>query len=595
MVLLVMGVTGSGKSTVARLLAARLGWVFLEADDFHSPANKEKMHRGIPLSDDDRLPWLDAIHAALVRQNKAGNNVVLACSGLKEEYRKRLSQGLDVKVVYLKGSFELIESRLRGRTGHFAGESILADQFAVLEGPRDAIVVDVAAPPEAIVDQILSNLPAVPAADQGLAKSLLAKLRWRLMPFLFLLYVVAYLDRINVGFAALQMKDQLGFSDTVYGFGAGIFFAGYFLFQVPSNMVLQRVGARPWIAVLMVLWGVISSSMLCIHSANSFYSLRFLLGAAEAGFVPGVIYYLRRWFPPAARGGVLALFMPAGPVSGIIGGPISGALLDWQRLSSLAGWQKMFLLEGIPAVLLGLVAYLYLPERPEDAHWLSAQQKSWLALNLPVSDSSGPSSSSYSTRFWFASPLLWAFALVDFGLNTCTYGVTMWLPSVLRSLTGLPNLLLGFLTMVPNLVAVVLMILVGAHSDRTAERRWHIALSAFCGAIALLAAGYSSAVGVSLAAFSIALAASSSMFGPFWAMATATLPETAAAGGIALINAVGNLGSGFGPFWIGRLRDLTGSYRAGLVSVAALILLAGLLTLLLQRPSAGARLTQNAR
>jgi ACS family tartrate transporter-like MFS transporter len=595
MVLLVMGVTGSGKSTVARLLAARLGWVFLEADDFHSPANKEKMHRGIPLSDDDRLPWLDAIQAELVRQNKAGNNVVLACSALKEEYRKRLSHGLDVKVVYLKGSFELIESRLRGRTGHFAGESILVDQFAVLEEPHDAIVVDVAAPPEAIVDQVLSNLSAAPAAGQSLAKSLLAKLRWRLMPFLFLLYVVAYLDRINVGFAALQMKDQLGFSDTVYGFGAGIFFAGYFLFQVPSNMALQRVGARPWIAVLMVLWGVISSSMLFIHSANSFYSLRFLLGAAEAGFVPGVIYYLRRWFPPVARGGVLALFMTAGPVSGIIGGPISGALLDWQRFSSFAGWQKMFLLEGIPAVLLGLVAYFYLPERPEEAHWLSVQEKSWLARNLRVSDSSAPSSSSHSTGPWFASPFLWAFALVDFGLNTCTYGVTMWLPSVLKSLTGLPNLLLGFLTMVPNLVAVVLMILVGAHSDRTAERRWHIALSAFCGALALLVAGYSSAVSVTLAAFSIALAASSSMFGPFWAMATATLPETAAAGGIALINAVGNLGSGFGPFWIGRLRDLTGSYRAGLVSVAALIFLAGLLTLLLQRPSAGARLTQNAR
>jgi ACS family tartrate transporter-like MFS transporter len=287
--------------------------------------------------------------------------------------------------------------------------------------------------------------------------------------------------------------------------------------------------------------------------------------------------------------------MTAGPVSGIIGGPISGALLDWQRLSALAGWQKMFLLEGIPAVLLGLVAYFCLPERPEEAHWLSAQEKSWLARNLRVSDSSAPSSSSHSTGFWFASPLLWAFALVDFGLNTCTYGVTMWLPSVLKSLTGLPNLLLGFLTMVPNLVAVVLMILVGAHSDRTAERRWHIALSAFCGALALLVAGYSSAVSVTLAAFSIALAASSSMFGPFWAMATSTLPEAAAAGGIALINAVGNLGSGFGPFWIGRLRDLTGSYRAGLVSVAALIFLAGLLTLLLQRPSAGARLTQNAR
>jgi ACS family tartrate transporter-like MFS transporter len=585
MILLVMGVTGSGKTTVARSLAARLGWVFLEADDFHPPGNKAKMHRGVPLDDQDRIPWLDAIHAELLRQNAAGHHVVLACSALKADYRCRLSRGLEVSVVYLKGSYELVDKRLRQRTGHFAGEAILADQFAVLEEPREAIVLDVAKPPEALVAQILSHLSA-PQGASPFEKQLLAKLRWRLMPFLFLLYVVAYLDRINVGFAALQMKDQLGFSDTVYGLGAGIFFAGYFLFQVPSNMVLQRVGARPWIALLMVLWGVISSSMFLIHSPNSFYLLRFLLGAAEAGFVPGVIYYLRRWFPPAARGGVLALFMTAGPVSGIIGGPISGALLDWQGLAALAGWQKMFLLEGIPAILLGIVAYHYLPERPEDTHWLRAEERTWLAQNLAAPKPTVARTSSRARGLWFASPLLWGFALIDFGLNTCTYGVTMWLPSVLRSLTGMSNLLLGVLSMVPNLVAVLLMVLVAAHSDRTVERRWHIALSAFCGALALLAAGYSSAVSMTLAAFSIALAASSSMFGPFWALVTAALPEAAAAGGIALINAVGNLGGGFGPFWIGRLRDLTGSYRAGLVTVAMLMFLAGAFTLVLGGPRA---------
>ena len=585
MILLVMGVTGSGKTTVARSLAARLGWVFLEADDFHSAANKEKMRSGVPLTDADRLPWLDAIHAELAGQNAAGHNVVLACSALKADYREVLSRGLGLNVVYLKGPYDLLDSRLRGRKGHFAGEAILADQFAVLEEPKDAIVVDVARPPDAIVDQILLQLPDAARKEQSFAESLLAKLRWRLMPFLFLLYVVAYLDRINVGFAALQMKDQLRFSDTVYGFGAGIFFAGYFLFQVPSNIVLQRVGARPWIAFLMLLWGVISSSMLFIYSANSFYLLRFLLGVAEAGFVPGVIYYLRRWFPPAARGSVLALFMTAGPVSGIIGGPISGALLDWHGLAVLAGWQKMFLIEGIPAIVLGIAAYFYLPERPEEARWLHAEERNWLARNLGASKSTTPSNSGPTPGLWFTSPLLWGFALVDFGLNTCTYGVTMWLPSVLKSLTGRSNLVLGFLSMVPNLVAVLLMVLVGAHSDRTAERRWHIAISAFCGAFALLAAGYSSAVSMTLGAFSIALAASSSMFGPFWALATAALPEAAAAGGIALINAVGNLGSGFGPFWIGRLRDLTGSYRAGLLTVAILMFLAGALTLVLERPA----------
>ena len=586
MILLVMGVTGSGKTTVARSLATRLGWVFLEADDFHSSANKAKMHSGIPLTDADRFPWLDAMHTELARQNAAGHNVVLACSALKADYRELLSAGLQLNVVYLKGSYDLMDSRLQGRKGHFAGEAILADQFAVLEEPRDAMVVDVAAPPDAIVEQILSQLPAAARNDRSFAESLLAKLRWRLMPFLFLLYVVAYLDRINVGFAALQMKDQLRFSDTVYGFGAGIFFAGYFLFQVPSNIVLQRVGARPWIAFLMLLWGVISSSMLFIHSANSFYLLRFLLGVAEAGFVPGVIYYLRRWFPPAARGSVLALFMTAGPVSGIIGGPISGALLDWHGLAALAGWQKMFLIEGIPAMVLGIVAYFYLPEGPREAHWLHTEERNWLARNLGASKSATPSNPGPTSGLWFTSPLLWGFALVDFGLNTCTYGVTMWLPSVLKSLTGMSNLLLGFLSMVPNLVAVLLMVLVAAHSDRTVERRWHIALSAFCGALALLAAGYSSAVSITLAAFSIALAASSSMFGPFWALVTAALPEAAAAGGIALVNAVGNLGGGFGPFWIGRLRDLTGSYRAGLVTVAMLMFLAGAFTLVLEGPRA---------
>lgn len=584
MILLVMGVTGSGKSTVARLLAARRDWVFLEADDFHSSANKEKMHRGVPLSDADRIPWLDAIHAEIVRQNAAGHDVVVACSALKEDYRIRLSRALQMNVVYLKGSYKLIDSRVRDRKGHFAGDAILADQFAALEEPRDAIVVDIAAPPEAIVNQILSYLAAGSSDDRRLDESLVAKLRWRLMPFLFLLYVVAYLDRINVGFAALQMKDQLGFSDTVYGFGAGIFFAGYFLFQVPSNMVLQRVGARPWIAFLMVLWGLVSSSMFLIRSANSFYSLRFLLGVAEAGFVPGVLYYLRRWFPPAARGGVLALFMTAGPVSGIIGGPISGALLDWQGLALLAGWQKMFLLEGIPAILLGLLAYFYLPERPDDARWLLPHEKSWLARNVGGPKSAMPSTAGTFSGPWFANPILWALCLVDFGLNTCTYGVTMWLPSVLKSMSGLPNLILGILSTVPNLVAVVVMVLVGAHSDRTAERRWHIAVCALAGALALLSAGYSTAVSITLAAFSIALAASSSMFGPFWAVATAVLPEAAAAGGIALINAVGNLGSGFGPFWIGRLRDLTGGYRAGLATVASLMFLSGLTILLVARP-----------
>lgn len=585
MILLVMGVTGSGKSTIGRMLAERLAWVYLEADDFHSEANKEKMSRGVPLTDADRIPWLQAMHAELEALAAAGTSAVLACSALKKEYRQRLTSGLDAKLIYLQGSRDLIADRLRRRTGHFAGEPILDDQFAVLEEPQDALVVDITEEPQKIVGTILRKTIDAPLSMESSGRHLLSKLRWRLLPFLFLLYVVAYLDRINVGFAALQMKDQLRFSDSVYGFGAGIFFAGYFLFQVPSNMILEKIGARRWVATLMVFWGVISSAMFLVHSASSFYFLRFLLGVAEAGFFPGVIYYLRGWFPPAARAGVVALFMAAGPVSGIVGGPISGALLDWDRLGGLAGWQWMFLVEGIPAIVLGMAAWFYLADGPEDARWLSAEEKNWLRRCMDTTKGRAIVEPRHEGPSWFASSKLWRFAAVYFGLNTCTYGVSLWLPSVLKNLSGLPNLLLGIVSAAPYIVAASVMVLVGMHSDRTAERRWHIALSSFAGGVALLIAGYSSGLALSVAAFGIALASSSSMVGPFWAMASTTLAEPSAARGIALINAIGNLGSGFGPYWIGYLHDLTHGFRAGLWSVAVFVSLAGLIILSVQASS----------
>jgi MFS transporter, ACS family, tartrate transporter len=586
MIVVVMGVAGSGKSTIAEILAHRLGWVFLDADQFHTPANKEKMHRGIPLTDADRFPWLDAIHTELVANEAKGKSVVLACSALKEEYRRKLSQDLAPRFVYLKGSHKLIEERMRERAGHFAGESILEDQFKTLEEPCDATVVDIDAPVGAIVASILGKIEEERLSAKEVI-GILRKIRARLLPFLFLLYVVAYLDRINVGFALLQMKDQLGFSDVVYGLGAGIFFAGYFLFQVPSNLVLQRVGARRWIAFLMVLWGIISAAMLFVVSARSFYALRFLLGAAEAGFFPGVIFYLRSWFPASSRAGVLALFMTAGPISGVIGGPISGALLEWNHRGGLAGWQWMFLLEALPAIVLGLVAGVYLPDSPEKAHWLTAGEKGWLEGELAHEHLQPRSFAANTERSWWSNPRLWGFAVVYFGLNCCTYGVSLWLPSALKSLSGLPNLLLGFLSAVPYLVAATVMVLVGTHSDRTKERRWHIALCAFSGAVALLVAGYANGVAVSVATFAVALAASSSMNGPFWAMASSKVTVATAAGSIALINSLGNLGSGFGPYWIGYLRQMTGSFLGGLASVAILLTIAGLTILRLDRPAVG--------
>jgi MFS transporter, ACS family, tartrate transporter len=585
MIYVVMGVTGSGKTTVAELLAAKLGWTFLEADQFHSPANKTKMHQGIVLTDADRLPWLDALHTELERKNAAGENAILACSALKDEYRGILSAGLNVQFIYLKGTFELIRSRLQARRDHFAGASILADQFAVLQEPHHALIVDVREAPEEIVATILERIGAAPQGAQ-MMKSLLTKIRWKLLPFLFLLYVVAYLDRINVGFAALQMKDQLGFSDAVYGLGASIFFVGYFFFQVPSNLVLRRIGARRWISTLMVIWGIVSTTMLFIDTPRTFYALRFLLGAAEAGFFPGVVFYLRSWFPSYARAGVIALFLTAGPISGLIGGPISGALLDWNHRGGLAGWQWMFLMEGLPAILLGIASYIYLSDSPKTARWLTAEEKGRLLHELDSEERLVKVPAVSTGHAWLFNPNLWGFALVFFGLNTCTYSVSLWLPSALKSVSGYSNLVLGFLSAIPYLVATVLMVLIGEHSDRTLERRWHISLSAMMGAAALLTAGYSTGAIVSIIAFALALSASSSMAGPLWAMASTTMAAATAAPAIALINAIGNLGGGFGPYWIGYLKNATGSFRAGLVSVAILLFLAGLTVLRLNRHAA---------
>ncbi len=418
----------------------------------------------------------------------------------------------------------------------------------------------------------------------------ISKLLWRLLPFLFLLYVVAYLDRINVGFAALQMRQELGFSDNVYGLGSGIFFVGYFLFQLPSNLVLQRVGARRWIGLLMVVWGCISASTMFVTTPRSFYTLRFLLGAAEAGFYPGMILYFRSWFPTEARARVVAIFATAGPISGIIGGPISGLLLGLHQVRGLSGWQWLFLLEGIPAVVLGSVAFFFITDRPENAKWLSSEQRAWLTKKLREEEQEGAMLSHAGVNTppaayeAFLNVRIWLFAFVYFGLNTCSYGVSLWLPVALRSLTGISNFRLGLLSTIPYAAAVVVMVLVGVHSDRTGERRWHVAIAAVVAAVALSFAGYAESVGWLVVAFSVASIGVQSMTGPFWAMPSKMLSGAAAAAGIALINSVGNLGSGFGPFWIGHLRNASGNFRAGLLSVAGILALAAMVVLLASRP-----------
>ena len=403
------------------------------------------------------------------------------------------------------------------------------------------------------------------------------RLTWRLVPFLFLLYIVAYLDRINVGFAALQMQQQLAFTDAVYGLGAGMFFAGYFCFQVPSNLVLQRVGARRWIASLMMVWGVISSAMVFVSGPRSFYTLRFLLGAAEAGFFPGVILYLKNWFPLQARARTVARFMTAAPLSGVVGGPVSGALLGLHLKAGLAGWQWMFLLEGIPAVLLGAVVLVYLVDRPEEAAWLSSAEREWLLAALRQEREEVPTESKTFSAFRMGR--IWMLALVYFGLNTVSYGVSLWLPKLIKSLSGVSNLTVGALSAIPYVAAALAMVVVGLHSDRSGERRWHTAAPAFAGAIALSMAAYSTSVGPSIVLISVAVLGVFSMMGPFWAMPTSLLSATAAAAGIAVINSIGNLGGFVGPYVIGLVRTSTGQFKGGLLLVSAALAVSGAVVL----------------
>jgi MFS transporter, ACS family, tartrate transporter len=405
--------------------------------------------------------------------------------------------------------------------------------------------------------------------------AILSHLTWRLIPFLFLLYIVAYLDRINVGFAALQMQEQLKFSDRVYGLGAGMFFAGYFLFQVPSNLVLHRVGARRWIALLMIVWGVISSSMAAVATPKGFYILRFLLGSAEAGFFPGMILYLKSWFPETARARAVALFMTAGPLSGVLGGPISGALLSFHLRGGLPGWQWLFLLEGLPAVVLGAVVYFHLADRPGAAKWLSEEQRAWLDRRLESEKSDVPAGSRVDALAAFGIVKIWLLAFIYFGLNTCSYGISLWLPTLIHSWSSAGNLFIGMVSTIPYLAAAVAMVFFGKHSDRTGERRWHVAVAAFTGAAALIFAASASSLVAVVAAISVAMLSVSSMVGPFWALPTKFLQGTSAAAGIALINSIGNLGGFFGPYMIGSVRNSTGSFRGGFLIAGATLALCG--------------------
>ncbi|HET9834165.1 MAG TPA: MFS transporter, partial [Vicinamibacterales bacterium] len=394
----------------------------------------------------------------------------------------------------------------------------------------------------------------------------LAKARRRLLPFLFLLYVVSYLDRINVGFAALQMNTALGFSSVTYSLGAGIFFLSYTLLEVPSNIVLARVGARLWIARIMITWGLISAAMMFVRSASAFYVLRFLLGAAEAGFFPGIIYCLTRWFPRRERARAIAGFMTAVVVAGIVGGPISGALLKLDGVGGLAGWQWLFVVEGLPAVVLGVVVLWLLPEQPSDARWLTPEQQQALTARLAdeAAQLTGPSAV-HTIRGAMTSGRVWQLAAAYFTIPVALYAMGFWLPQIVRATSGRDDFTVGLLSAIPYAVAAVGMVIIGWNSDRTGERRWHIALTAVGGGAAFAAAGLVHGLLPSMIMLSLAMLGLASMLGPFWAFATSFLSGIGAAAGIALVNSVGNVGGFVGPNIIGFAQQTTRGFTGGLI------------------------------
>jgi len=391
----------------------------------------------------------------------------------------------------------------------------------------------------------------------------------RLIPFLFVLYVVSFLDRVNVGFAALEMNHDLGLSPAVYGFGAGIFFIGYSLFEVPSNLILARVGARRWIARIMITWGVIAAGMMFIRGPRSFYALRFLLGIAEAGFFPGIIFYLSEWFPADARARAVARFMTAIPVSGMIGGPISGALLGLGGWLGLAGWQWLFLLEGLPAVALGFAVLRYLPDRPENAAWLTLEQRACLVDRLATERQQCVEHHGFGVARALSSPIVWQMGLLVFlSISFGQYALGLWLPQIVRGFSGLSDLQIGFVSAIPNLVAAVAMVIVGAHSDRTGERCLHIAAASAVAAAAFLACALVKSPTLAVMFLSIASAGLLSAHGPFWPLPSKFLTGAAAAGGIALINSLANLSGFAGPYAIGLLNTASGDFRTGLLLLA---------------------------
>ena len=424
-----------------------------------------------------------------------------------------------------------------------------------------------------------ATIGAAAGAKSDIETSTIRAISWRLIPFLILAYFFSYLDRVNLSFAALTMNAELSFTPLIFSWGAGIFFIGYFIFEVPSNLALEKFGASRWIARIMVTWGIISALMAFVSGVWSYYGFRFLLGVAEAGFFPGIILYLTYWYPAEYRARFMAAFAVAVPVSTVIGAPISGLLLGLDGVMGLKGWQWLFVLEGIPSVLLGIVTWFYLTDKPEHANWLTSQQKAWLSSRLDAEIAAKQAVKHLTLGEALTSPKVIALSLIYFGFVAALYGMQFWLPQIVKAF-GLTNAQTGFVTAIPYLFGTIVMILWARHSDNTRERVFHVGAPLLLTALALAVSSYSSDPTLTMVVLTVAAIGVFCTFAVFWTLPTAWLSGTAAAGAIALINSIGNLAGFGGPYLVGWVTQTTGKTSNGLLVLAVLPLLAGLLVFL---------------
>lgn len=432
----------------------------------------------------------------------------------------------------------------------------------------------------------------IDSGAESIGARTIRKLQVRLLPFLFLLYVVNFIDRINIGFAALSMNKELAITSQQFGFAAGIFFLGYFFFEIPSNLLLHKIGARIWIARILITWGAVATLTGFVHNVYQLYASRFLLGLAEAGYFPGILLYLTYWFPRREQAKAIALFMTGIPVASVLGAPLSGLILDHVHWLNVSNWRWLLMLEGIPAVICGVFTYFLLPSRLAEAKFLTADEKDWIEGELEREAREKQGTHRISATRALVNTRVWHLACIGFAHGVGTYTLSFWLPQLMKSLLSRYSYsVVGLLVMIPNIVGLVGMILVSRNSDRTLERRYHVAISAIVGGIALVSLGAAHSIFFSIALLSLAALGIYSILGPYFSLPGEFLTGFSAASGIALITSVANLGGFVGPYTVGLIRQRTGSWYASLAFAGVSLFISATLVLLLPRRIHGARPT----